>query len=124
MNYGIDVNYNVPDLVNWSVAQQQRIDNRAKERDQAYQNLMKMLGRGYGAYKMKSDYDDWKADQAYWDEQAEHMDDIAAGYYDPNDIDIDAALAAEQYDPNDWRNKYGKGSKRYDIGDLVALGLA
>lgn len=124
MDYNFDVNYMVPDLVTWGASQRDRIDQREAERNQAYQNLMRMLGRGYGAYRMKSDYDDWKADQAYWADQEGQLADIAAGYYDPNDIDVDTVFASEQYDPNDWRNKYGRGSKRYDIGDLVALGLA
>ena len=134
MNYGIDVNYTVPDLVNWSVAQQERIDNRAKEREQAYQNLMKMLGRGYGAYKMRQDWKNWKDDQAYWDDQIAQMDDIANNYYDPSNLDMSLlengivnnsyAKAVPAATP-DWREKYAN-SHRYGVDDmsLAILGLA
>ena len=33
--YGLDVNYQIPDLINWSNVQQNRIDQRAKERNDA-----------------------------------------------------------------------------------------
>lgn len=93
MNYGLDVNYQLPDIVNWANVQQNRIDQRAKERNDAYRNLMQMLGRGVGAYQARKDYKDWKADQEMWDNEDALMDMVGMGYYDPNDIDIDAQLS-------------------------------
>ena len=127
--YGLDVNYQLPDLINWSNVQQNRIDQRAKERNDAYRNLMQMLGRGVGAYKMNRDYNDWKADQAMWDDEGVMMDMIGAGYYDPNDLDIsmlENSIVDNAYNKavpgaaTDWRDQYAN-SHRYGVDDLESL---
>lgn len=103
------------DMIRWS---RERQDARNKERNDNYSKLMQMLGRGVAAYKMNKDYDDWKADQAMWNDEADMLDLIGTGYYDPNDIDIDAVLEQERLMSNcsDWRNQYGN-SHRYGIDD-------
>lgn len=132
--YGLDVNYQLPDLINWSNVQQNRIDQRAKERNDAYRNLMQMLGRGVGAYKMGQDYRDWKADQAMWNDEGAMLDMIGAGYYDPNDLDIsmlENSIIDNAYNnavpgaAQDWRDQYAN-SHRYGVDDynaLASLGL-
>lgn len=106
---------NLIQMIRWS---KERNDAQSKERKQDWINLMKMMGKGVAAYKMNKDYNDWKADQAYWNEESDMLDDIATGYYDPNDLDIDAMLEQERLlaDANDWRNQYGN-SHRYGIDD-------
>ena len=127
--YGLDVNYQLPDLINWSNVQQNRIDQRAKERNDAYRNLMQMLGRGVGAYMMNRDYNDWKADQAMWNDEGEMLDMVGAGYYDPNDLDIsmlensivdNAYNKAVPGDATDWLDQYAN-SHRYGVDDLESL---
>lgn len=129
MNYGLDVTYQIPDLVNWSNVQQNRIDQRAKERNDAYRNLMQMLGRGVGAYMMNRDYNAWKADQAMWNDELGQLEDIGTGYYDPNDLDLsmlensivnDAYSKAVPNAPTDWRDQYAN-SHRYGVDDLDSL---
>lgn len=129
MNYGLNTTYTIPDLVGWSNTQQSRIDNRAKERNDAYRNLMQMLGRGYGAYKMGQDYRDWKADQAMWNDELGQLEDIGTGYYDPNDLDmsmLENSIAENAWNkavPNattDWRDQYAN-SHRYGVDDLDSL---
>ena len=129
MNYGLDVSYQLPDLVAWSNTQNQRIDQRAKERNDAYRNLMQMLGRGVGAYKMNRDYNDWKADQAMWNDEGAMLDMIGAGYYDPNDLDfsmLENSIVNDAYSKevpgaaNDGRDQYAN-SHRYGIDDLESL---
>lgn len=134
MNYGLNVDYIIPDIVAWSNNQQNRIDQRAKERNDAYRNLMQMLGRGVGAYQMNRAYNDWKADQNYWNDEAGMLDMIGGGYYDPNDLDLsmlensivnDAYNKAVPNAANDWRDSYAN-SHRYgvdELEDLAALGL-
>lgn len=132
MNYGLDVNYQLPDIVNWSNVQQNRIDQRAKERNDAYRNLMQMLGRGVGAYQMGQQYRDWKADQEMWDDEGAMLDMIDAGYYDPEMIDIDKQLSInpygyqEAYLNNDLNNPYtipGNKNAQQDEYFLYQLGL-
>ncbi len=132
MNYGLDVSYQLPDLVAWSNTQNQRIDQRAKERNDAYRNLMQMLGRGVGAYKMNRDYKDWKDDQEMWDEEGAMLDMIGAGYYDPEMIDIDKQLSInpygyqEAYRNNNLDNPYMTPSNKNASQDeyfLYQLGL-
>ena len=132
MNYGLDVNYQLPDIVNWSNVQQNRIDQRAKERNDAYRNLMQMLGRGVGAYQMGQQYRDWKADQEMWDDEGARLDMIDAGYYDPEMIDIDKQLSInpygyqEAYLNNDLNNPYtipGNKNAQQDEYFLYQLGL-
>lgn len=129
MNYGLNTTYTIPDLVSWSNTQQSRIDNRAKEREDAYRNLMQMLGRGYGAYKMGQDYRDWKADQNMWNDELGQLEDIGTGYYDPNDLDLsmlensivnDAYSKAVPNATTDWRDQYAN-SHRYGVDDLDSL---
>lgn len=129
MNYGLDVSYQLPDIIGWSNTQNNRIDQRAKERNDAYRNLMQMLGRGVGAYKINRDYNDWKADQAMWNDEGAMLDMIGAGYYDPNDLDLsmlensivnDAYNKAVPGAANDWRDQYAN-SHRYGIDDLESL---
>ena len=132
--YGLDVNYQLPDLINWSNVQQNRIDQRAKERNDAYRNLMQMLGRGVGAYKMGQDYRDWKADQSMWNDEGAMLDMIGAGYYDPNNLDIsmlENSIIDNAYNnavpgaAQDWRDQYAN-SHRYGVDDynaLASLGL-
>lgn len=115
----------VIDMIRWS---RERQDARNKERNDNYAKLMQMLGRGVGAYKMNKDLNDWKADQAYWNDESDMLDLIGAGYYDPNDIDIDAALELEKYGrkPAEWTNPYDS-INRYasdDLPTLQDLGLA
>ena len=109
----------VIDMIRWS---RERQDARNKERNDNYGKLMQMLGRGVAAYKMNKDLNDWKADQAYWNDEADMLDLIGAGYYDPNDIDIDAVLEQERLmqNPADWRKQYGN-SQRYGVDDLPTL---
>lgn len=119
MDYSFKFNqtpYNsVIDMIRWS---RERQDARNKERNDNYGKLMQMLGRGVAAYKMNRDYNDWKADQAMWNDELGMLDDIETGYYDPEDFDIDAILEQERLlaDANDWRNQYGN-SHRYGIDD-------
>ena len=105
----------VIDMIRWS---RERQDARNKERNDNYGKLMQMLGRGVAAYKMNKDMNDWKADQEYWNDEADMLDLIGTGYYDPDDIDIDAVLEQEQLmsNPDDWRNQYSN-SHRYGIDD-------
>lgn len=109
----------VIDMIRWS---RERQDARNKERNDNYGKLMQMLGRGVAAYKMNKDMNDWKADQAYWNDEADMLDLIGTGYYDPNDIDIDAVLEQERLmqNPADWRKQYGN-SQRYGVDDLPTL---
>jgi len=106
---------NIVDMIRWS---RERQDARNKERNDNYAKLMQMLGRGVAAYKMNKDMNDWKADQAMWNDELGMLDDIGTGYYDPEDLDIDAILEQERLlaDANDWRNQYGN-SHRYGIDD-------
>ena len=129
MNYGLDVTYQIPDLVNWSNVQQSRIDQRAKERNDAYRNLMQMIGRGVGAYQMNRAYNDWRADQNMWNEELGMLDDIGTGYYDPNDLDmsmLENSIVDNAWNkavPNatqDWRDQYAN-SHRYGVDDLDSL---
>lgn len=130
--YGLDVNYQIPDLINWSNVQQNRIDQRAKERNDAYRNLMQMLGRGYGAYNAYQNYKDWKDDQLMWDDELGQIEDIETGYYDPEMIDIDKQLSInpygyqEAYRNNNLDNPYmipGNKDARQDEYFLYQLGL-
>jgi len=134
MNYGFNLDYQTPDFVNWSTVQQNRIDQRAKDRNEAYRNLMQMLGRGVGAYNAYQNYKDWKADQAMWDDELGQLEDIGTGYYDPNDLDmsmLENSIVNNSWNkavPNaaaDWRDQYAN-SHRYgvdDLGSLAILGL-
>lgn len=123
--YGLDVTYNTPDFINWSVGQQNRIDQRAKERNDAYRNLMQMLGRGVGAYKMGQDYRDWKADQAMWNSELNDINNLEAEYDAAQDqYDIDAAdrLIANMYETNPYALPGNVGADQDDFA-LYQLGL-
>ena len=63
----------------------ERNDAKAKERKDEYMKLMQMLGRGYGALKANSDYNDWKADQAYWNDEYGLLEDMENLPYTPVD---------------------------------------
>ena len=132
MNYGFNTTYTIPDLVSWSNTQQSRIDNRAKEREDAYRNLMQMLGRGFGAYKAYKDYKDWRDDQNMWEDEGAHLVDVEQGIYDPEMIDMDKQLSInpygyqEAYLNNDLDNPYmipGNKDARQDEYFLYQLGL-
>ena len=123
--YGLDVNYQLPDLINWSNVQQNRIDQRAKERNDAYRNLMQMLGRGVGPYKMGQDYRDWKADQAMWNSELNDINNLEAEYDAAQDqYDIDAAdrLIANMYETNPYALPGNLGADQDDFA-LYQLGL-
>lgn len=125
MNYGLDVSYQLPDLVAWSNTQNQRIDQRAKERNDAYRNLMQMLGRGVGAYKMNRDYNDWKADQNMWNSELNDINALEAEYDAAQDqYDIDAAdrLIANMYNSNPYALPGNVGADQEDYA-LYQLGL-
>lgn len=85
MKYGFDVAYNLPDIIALSQNVRDRNDKRAEQRKQAYMQLMQMLGRGVGAYKMGKDYRDWKADQAYWTDEYGQLEDMENLHYTPVD---------------------------------------
>lgn len=132
MNYGFNLDYQTPDFVNWATTQQNRIDQRAKERNDAYRNLMQMLGRGVGAYKAYQNYKDWQADQAMWDDELGQLEDIGTGYYDPEMIDMDKQLSInpygyqEAYLNNELDNPYaipGNNDAQQDEYFLYQLGL-
>lgn len=110
---------NLIQMIRWS---KERNDAQSKERKQDWINLMKMMGKGVAAYKMNKDMNDWKADQVMWNDELGMLDDIGAGYYDPNDIDIDAVLEHERLmsNPDDWRNQYGN-SHRFGADNLPTL---
>lgn len=123
--YGLDVNYQIPDLINWSNVQQNRIDQRARERNDAYRNLMQMIGRGVGAYKMGQDYRDWKADQAMWNSELNDINALGAEYDAAQDqYDIDAAdrLIANMYETNPYALPGNVGADQDDFA-LYQLGL-
>lgn len=131
MDYGFNLDYQTPDFVNWAAVQQNRIDQRAKERNDAYRNLMQMLGRGVGAYKAYQNYKDWQADQAMWDDEGAHLVDVEQGIYDPNDLDLsmlensivnDAWNKAVPNTTTDWRDQYAN-SHRYGVDDLDSLAI-
>ncbi|MBR3337180.1 MAG: hypothetical protein IKG26_09150 [Bacillus sp. (in: Bacteria)] len=92
MNYGFNLDYQTPDFVNWATTQQNRIDQRAKERNDAYRNLMQMLGRGVGAYKAYQNYKDWQADQNMWNAELNDLNQYEQDYNAAQDAyDIAAA---------------------------------
>lgn len=92
MNYGFNLDYQTPDFVNWATTQQNRIDQRAKERNDAYRNLMQMLGRGVGAYQAYQGYKDWKADQNMWNAELNDLNQYEQDYNAAQDAyDIAAA---------------------------------
>ena len=64
---------------------QDRNDKRDADRRNSYMNLMQMLGRGHGAYKANQAYQDWKADQAYWNDEYGQLEDMENLPYTPVD---------------------------------------
>lgn len=125
MKYGFDVAYNIPDLVAWSQSVRDRNDKRAEQRKQAYMQLMQMLGRGYGAYKMGKDYRDWKADQNMWNEELNGLNELEKEYDAAQDqYDIDAAdrLISNLYDTNPYAIPGDVGARQDDY-ILYNLGL-
>jgi len=125
MKYGFDVAYNLPDIITWSQSVRERNDKRAEQRKQAYMQLMQMLGRGYGAYKMGKDYRDWKADQKMWDEELNGLNELEKEYDAAQDqYDIDAAdrLISNLYDTNPYAIPGDVGARQDDY-ILYNLGL-
>lgn len=125
MKYGFDVAYNVPDLIAWSQNVRDRNDRRAEQRKQAAMQLMQMLGRGYGAYKMGKDYRDWKADQKMWDDELNEINELEKEYNAAQDqYDIDAAdrLIANLYETNPYAIPGDVGASQHDF-ILYNLGL-
>lgn len=125
MNYGLDVNYQLPDIIAWSNVQQNRVDQRARERNDAYRNLMQMLGRGVGAYQARQKYKDWKADQEMWNNELNDINALEADYNAAQDqYDIDAAdrLIANMYDSNPYALPGNVGADQKDYV-LYKLGL-
>ena len=125
MKYGFDVAYNIPDLISWSQSVRDRNDKRAEQRKQAYMQLMQMLGRGYGAYKMGKDYRDWKADQNMWNEELNGLNELEKEYDAAQDqYDIDAAdrLISNLYDTNPYAIPGDVGARQDDY-ILYNLGL-
>lgn len=125
MNYGLNTTYTIPDLVNWSNTQQSRIDNRAKERNDAYRNLMQMLGRGVGAYMMGQNYRDWKADQNMWNAELNDLNQYEQDFDAAQDAyDIAAAdrLIEQTYNSNPYALPGNVGADQEDFA-LYQLGL-
>lgn len=119
--YGLDVNFQSPDFVNWAAGQQNRIDQRAKERNDAYRNLMQMLGRGYGAYKMGQDYRDWKAGQEEL-RSLKALEDEYDALQDQYDIEAADRLISNMYDSNPYAIPGNVGADQNDYA-LYQLGL-
>lgn len=65
--------------------QSERNDAKAKQRKDDYMKLMQMLGRGVGALKANADYNAWKADQAYWNDEYGQLEDMENLPYTPVD---------------------------------------
>ena len=125
MNYGLDVNYQIPDIIAWSNGQTNRIDQRAKERNDAYRNLMQMLGRGVGAYQMNRAYNDWKNNQNKWNAELDDLDALATDYANMQDAyDIAAAdkLLERTYNSNPYAIPGNVGADQDDFV-LYQLGL-
>lgn len=123
MNYGFDVTYNVPDLIAWSQNVRDRNDRRAEQRKQAAMQLMQMLGRGYGAYKMGKDYRDWKADQDYWNSELSDLNKITQDF-DADEYDVAAAdrLIEKMLNNNPYAIPGDVGANQQDF-ILYNLGL-
>lgn len=122
MKYGFDVAYNIPDLLSWSQSVRDRNDKRAEQRKQAYMQLMQMLGRGVGAYKMGKDYRDWKADQSMWNKELNELEkeyDVAQDQYD---IDAADRLISNLYKTNPYAIPGDVGASQQDF-ILYNLGL-
>lgn len=125
MKYGFDVAYNLPDIIAWSQNVRDRNDKHAEQRKQAAMQLMQMLGRGYGAYKMGKDYRDWKADQKMWDEELNGINELEKEYDAAQDqYDIDAAdrLISNLYETNPYNIPGDAGANQQDF-ILYNLGL-
>lgn len=122
MKYGFDVAYNIPDLIAWSHNVRDRNDKRAEQRKQAYMQLMQMLGRGVGAYKMGQDYRDWKADQNMWNEELNELEKEYDAAQDKYDIDAADRLISYLYETNPYAIPGDVGASQNDYV-LYNLGL-
>ena len=122
MKYGFDVAYNIPDLLSWSQSVRDRNDKRAEQRKQAYMQLMQMLGRGYGAYKMGKDYRDWKADQNMWNDELNELEKEYDAAHDKYDIDAADRLISNLYETNPYAIPGDVGASQNDYV-LYNLGL-
>jgi len=87
----------VIDMIRWS---KERQDARNKERNDNYGKLMQMLGRGVAAYKMNKDMNDWKADQAYWNDEYGQLEDMENLPYTP----VDNMTFMDYADDDAWLN--------------------
>lgn len=122
MKYGFDVAYNIPDLLSWSQSVRDRNDKRAEQRKQAYMQLMQMLGRGVGAYKMGKDYRDWKADQNMWNKELNELEKEYDAAQDQYDIDAADKLISNLYESNPYAIPGDVGASQQDF-ILYNLGL-
>lgn len=122
MKYGFDVAYNLPDIIAWSQNVRDRNDKRAEQRKQAYMQLMQMLGRGVGAYKMSKDYRDWKADQNMWNKELNELEKEYDAAQDKYDIDAADRLISNLYEANPYAIPGDVGASQQDF-ILYNLGL-
>lgn len=122
MKYGFDVAYNIPDIITWSQNVRDRNDKRAEQRKQAYMQLMQMLGRGVGAYKLGKDYRDWKADQAMWNDELNELEKEYDAAQDKYDIDAADRLISHLYETNPYAIPGNVGASQNDYV-LYNLGL-
>lgn len=122
MKYGFDVAYNIPDIITWSQSVRDRNDKRAEQRKQAYMQLMQMLGRGVGAYKMGKDYRDWKSDQAMWNEELNELEKEYDAAQDKYDTDAADRLISNLYKTNPYAIPGDVGASQQDF-ILYNLGL-
>ena len=122
MKYGFDVAYNLPDIIAWSQNVRDRNDKRAEQRKQAYMQLMQMLGRGVGAYKMGKDYRDWKADQNMWNEELNELEKEYDAAQDQYDIGAADRLISNLYKTNPYAIPGDVGASQQDF-ILYNLGL-
>ena len=122
MKYGFDVAYNIPDIITWSQSVRERNDKRAEQRKQAAMQLMQMLGRGVGAYKMGKDYRDWKADQAMWNKELNELEKEYDAAQDQYDIDAADRLISHLYETNPYAIPGDVGASQQDF-ILYNLGL-
>ena len=113
VNYGFKFGLDTPNLIDIAQKAKEHDELQARQNYEDRMKLMQMLGRGVGAYMMNRDYNDWKQDQANWANEAGMLDDIAGGYYDPEDLDIDnmASIANHQsiVTPEDYQSLYSLG---------------
>lgn len=89
MNYKFDTKIDIPDFIAWSQAQQKFNHEKAKERDAAFQNLMKQIGLGVAAARMHGGNNDVAGLTLDWNDK---------GYDWNDDQKLDLMMAG--FDPN------------------------